>query len=498
MHAFQLSPKSSFCERNTPAFSRMARVLTTAGLFFLALILAGCSQDLPTSETPETVHPTPALQASPTASPPPDEGETPTSIPAIDVPLESLAGLEIDFWHVWTGTPGDYLAAQAAAFNAENNTGITVRAFQVDDLESRLRAALDSGSPPALSVGFNYHALSWDRSGTALADLTPYFFDPLVGFDAGERSDFYSDFLQADTVGEKLLSLPLHRSAELLFYNASWGQELGFDRPPSTLQDLQAQACAAATAVHTDGDPSNDQQGGLVLTYEPGALLSWIYAFGGGLPPVEGGGVYGLERPETEAAFEFLRALIDEGCAWVAEERFPNGAFAERRGLFLQSTLGGLTFQQAAMEAAENHDTWQLLPYPSVSGRPSSLVSGPGFVIFSGTLEDQLAAWMFVRWFMAPERLAGWVELTSSFPPRASALEELGESASQAPEWGEAESIILSAGEPIPAIRSWSAARWVLEDSARMLYAPLTRPEDIPAIVLELDNLTEEVAGFFR
>jgi multiple sugar transport system substrate-binding protein len=148
------------------------------------------------------------------------------------------------------------------------------------------------------------------------------------------------------------------------------------------------------------------------------------------------------------------------------------------------------------MESAGNSDTWQMIAYPALATQPVSLASGPGFVIFSAGPEQQLASWLFVRWFMEPQRLAGWVGTTGYFPSRASALDALDSSLLPAP-WSAARAI-LAAADPLPAIDSWSQVRWVLGDSARVLYAPLTKMEDIPNIVTETDLLAEEVDGFFR
>jgi multiple sugar transport system substrate-binding protein/sn-glycerol 3-phosphate transport system substrate-binding protein len=52
-------------------------------------------------------------------------------------------------------------------------------------------------------------------------------------------------------------------------------------------------------------------------------------------------------------------------------------------------------------------------------------VHGPRFLLLKTTPEQQLAAWLFLKWFTEPEQQARWVSTLSYFPVRASTADLL-------------------------------------------------------------------------
>lgn len=455
----------------------------------LLLLLAACAAPAPSPATPA---PAPAAA---THTPRPTAAEPPAPAPtrAIGASAAEVEGLTVEFWHVWDGGRGALIEQFAAEFNAANPYGITVRAVRQPDLFGAVQGALLEGAPPDVAVAFAYHAAAWD-SGGALADLTGYAADGEFGFTPQELADFYPRFWAQDAAGGR--GIPFYRTAEVLYYNVTWARELGFASPPATPDDLRTQACAANAARRADADPANDATGGLMLTFEPGALAAWLYAFGGGIEPLVEGNFYGFDRPENEAAFAFLRGLLDENCAWVPGGRYPHEEFAARGGLLLPGTLGGY-LPQVEAHASRGADEWALLPYPAVDGAPAALVSGAGLVVFESTPARQLAGWLFVRWLASAENMARWSEATGWFPARASAFGLLADFGGQHPRWGAAVSW-LPEGKLLPALETWHAVQWVLGDAAQVLFAPLITMEDVPGLVEELQVMAEEVHGLNR
>ncbi|HUF39157.1 MAG TPA: extracellular solute-binding protein [Anaerolineales bacterium] len=451
-------------------------------LVCILLSVSGCAA--PDPSPPPTATATAAPPAA-TASPAPTPLETDEPLPAIDLAPEDIAGVALELWHPWDGDQEALLEGLVAAFNAGNDHNLQVTAVRRHDLHADVAAALATGSPPDLAFGFSYHARSWSRIA-APVDWNLYLMDLEWGLSAEERLDFYPEFLVAAANAGLQTGLPFYRTAEVLLYNATWAAELGFTGPPETPEALAEQSCAANASLRTDSDPGNDGEGGLMLGNEPIALAAWMAAFGGGLDPLSETESYAFDRAENITAFAYLRGLLDDLCAWLPEGVYPHDEFAGRSGLLLPSTLAGLAPQAAAMQAAGSSDVWTAIPYPAVETGRAPLLYGPDLVLLPTTPERQLAAWVFARWVLSPENLAGWSDTTGYFPVRRSALAGMAQPPPQSDAW-------LSQGLGFTPPASWVDVQWAVSEMSRMLFSPFTPADDVAALALELDAFAEEI-----
>jgi len=143
------------------------------------------------------------------------------------------SGQTVVFWHVWgSGTPSEGLTAIVDDFNATNEWGITVELVdqgRYSDVEDSMNAAIQSGDLPDMVVGYTNALDTWYSVGS-LTDITPYVEDPIVGLTADDLADFYEG-VWSNGIGSDgaRVGFPHGQSANVLFYNYTWGQELGFD-----------------------------------------------------------------------------------------------------------------------------------------------------------------------------------------------------------------------------------------------------------------------------
>jgi multiple sugar transport system substrate-binding protein len=269
----------------------------------------------------------------------PQATSTPVSTPdpGLGVDPGQLTGLTIQFWHPWSGETAQVVQELVDEFNLTNELGIQVEMQAPGSLESlseEVRAALPTGKTPDLIAAYLFEAQSLSAY-QPLVDLTPYIEDDNFGLEAGEQADFIPALWDGDQFNGKRLGVPAIGSGQVLFYNQSWAEELGFSEPPTTPQELEQQACRAAQANREDADPDNDGSGGLALSTQYSAVLGWLAGFGGEVyDPAKTQGSqnpYDFGSKAVEEAFTFLRSLYDRGCAWLPEEPYPEDAFASRR-----------------------------------------------------------------------------------------------------------------------------------------------------------------------
>ncbi len=447
--------------------------------------------DQNTGPSAQTVQP----GGAPTASVTPQASATP--IPSLGADPDSLQGTTIQFWHPWSGETGQVAKDLVAEFNASNEWGVQVEMTapgSLENLNSLMESALLTGQPPDLVAAYLFQALEW-HNVHALTDLAPYIADPRIGWTSAEQADFYPAFWDSNQVGEQRLAVPALGSGQVLYYNQTWAEELGFSSPPRTPEQFREQVCAAARANNQDDVTDNDNTGGLALSTHYSPMSAWISAFGGQIfDPTKSTGKaspYNFAAPEVQKTFNFLRSLFDKGCAWLPEEPYPEQEFANRRSLVITGSPSNLPYQ-AQLIAQAGGDRWSVLPFPSESNQPAIGVYGPSYEIFTSTPERQLAAWLFARWMLSAQNQAVMAQASSGFPVIASALGYLTDTETGQPQWAESQQLLQYAS-PEPTARSWKTVRWALSDAATQLFRSYFKIEQVPELVKFLNQTAADL-----
>ena len=484
----------------------------------LALLLSACQPAVPQftrepqpglprpgrtpAATASTVLETPPQDAQPSSTPGQQDTPQPTAVPLTPTPASplgvdpaDLSGTEISFWHNWSGPSLGILHGLVDTFNDSNEWGIQVKAeYQgnLGELYSRAEV-LEAGDWPDILLAYLPRAIAWDQSQD-LVDLNDYVDDPLWGMPAEEQAAFYPVIWEQDRYEGRRLGLPAQRFASLLYYNQTWGRELGFANPPATPDEFREQACAAAATKLQDDNLQNDALGGWIISTEHPAMLSWLYAFGSNiLASGDSQGTYNFDTRQTEAAFTFLRGLYDRGCAWISADQPPEEEFSARDGLLAVGSLSGLPYQAAAFQRQGNADRWTVLPFPSPSGEPAVNVYGPSFVVTPSTPERQLAAWLFLKWLLQPENQARLIASNGMLPLSQAAREALQDYAAANPQWAAAVDL-LSVARPEPALPSWELVRWALSDAATQLFRDYFTIDRVPDLARLLDDTADDLS----
>lgn len=435
--------------------------------------------------------------AAPNRTPTPPPTALPTSL--IEVDPDELKGTIVQYWHVWSGEAGRLTASLVDEFNATNPWGVEVEATYAgsyDSMNEQVLLAMQEGKPPDLVVAFDHQALNWDAIDEITVDLRKYISDPIWGVSEEELADFYPIFWPPAASGEKQFGMPAQRSGQLLFYNTSWAEELGFRSAPTTTNQFKAQTCAAARANLNDNIPENDTTGGWVVSTDYSTVLGWLYAFGSPVIRPDGQG-YRFNTPEVEDTLEFLRELYEQGCAWLSEDQSSEEAFAARRALFSTGSITSIPFQQEAFNRAGSGDDWTVIPFPGADGHLATTVYGPSYVVLESTPERQLASWLFTHWLLSPENQVRWVQATASYPLQASTLDHLDLPAAAAPQWSAAIDLLEHA-QPEPGLRSWDSVRWAVSDAATQLFRWYFTMEQLPETVKLLDRTAAELQNRSR
>ncbi len=402
-----------------------------------------------------------------------------------------LKGVKLTFIHSWSGAAGQAINRITQDFNENNVWGIRVEPVMAGSAGEAYYLIADAierdGRPPAgVAAAPPDHAAVWEKMRTgSVVDLSPFIADAEWGMDAEEIENYYPAIWNQTIQNGLQVGIPAQRSLQVLVYNQTWAEELGFFEIPISSAQFQEQVCAATHANLVGNKPDKSGTGGFIYTTDPSMHLAWMSAFGfdpRGLDEQRG---YIFSGTEAEASFTYLRRLFDRSCAWLSKIPQPFDYFAARQSLAYAANLTDLPLQEAAMQAAENADRWTVIPFPGDGGRTAALQTGLNFFILDSNPPEELASWVFLHWLMLPRHQAELAEAGSSLPLNKTAAEALGTYGKNHPQWM-AGVTLLEDSVPVPVEPGWRVVRRVLEDASWQLIQPTLQP--IPEILRHLDD----------
>ena len=403
-------------------WARMFAILT-----IFALILGACS---PTATETQTA-PEPEATEAPVATSAPSQPE-PTAEPEQPVVVDSYADIDpsgqtVNFWHQHTRDREAALLEIVDEFNQTNEWGITVVAeYQgsYQDIFNKMLTFMNTADVPQLVVAYQNQAATYQLA-EALVDMNPLVNSPKWGLTDEDQKDFFSGFFAQDifpTFGNSRLGFPPNRSAEVLYYNMDWLKELGYDAPPTTPEQFKEMACKAVSQPFSKS--TADGSMGYELSIDASRFASWTFAFGGDVFNYASS-QYSLDNEAAVAAMSFLQDLFANGCATVVSESYGDQTdFGAGKLLFSIGSSSGLPFYGTAVDEGAQFD-WGVGPLPYTTDEPVLNVYGASVSIPKTTPEQELAAWLFVKYYTSPDVQTKWAEVSQYFPVRASVADNM-------------------------------------------------------------------------
>lgn len=427
-----------------------------AVLVVFALVLSACTPAAPTEQPPAVEPNAPAEEPeAPAEEPaaPAEEPEAPAEEPAApaeepEAPAETgeagvyddvdPTGQEVIFWHNHTSSRQDSLQEIVDEFNATNEWGITViqeNQGSYGDIFNKMLPILNTPDVPTLVVAYQNQAATYQLAD-ALVDMRPLVNSAKWGISEADQADFFEGFWAQDifpNFDNARLGFPPNRSMEVLYYNQSWIEELGFDGPPTTPEEFKAIACAASQTPYSGATAEGPI--GYELSVDASRFASWTFAFGGDVFDSETG-QYTYNSEGAVKAMEFLQDLFAEGCASQVTEAYGDQTdFGAGKLMFAIGSTSGLPFYRQAVDEGAGHE-WSIEAIPHTTAEPVMNVYGASVSIPKSTPEQELAAWLFVKYYTSPEVQAKWAQASEYFPVRASVAEGLADYFEAQPAYG--------------------------------------------------------------
>ncbi len=462
-------------------------------LMVLALVLSACAP----AATEEPMAPEEPVEepVAPVEEPVEEPAEPVEESTEETVVEQPLAGTVVEFWHVYSDAPGEGLQTLVDEFNATNEYGITVEALNqgnYGDVEDKFNAGIQSGDLPDVVMAYTNSLADW-YSVDSILDLNPYVDDAMYGLTADQLDDLYPHLKGAGSTPDGAwIAYPMTQSANVLVYNFTWAEELGFANPPANSAELKELVCAAAAENAAKG---GDFAGTGGLVYYPNTTnwLHFLYAFGGD-ELNDAGDAYDFTSQAAVDASMYILDLKKEGCVWQTES-YPNPEQAMRKAIITMSSTAGAPYYSAAFEDAGNTtDEWGWIAAPGPDGTMAVDAFQQMLGIVPSTEDEQMASWLFVKWLTSPEIQARWVQISGYYGTQYTTEELLADYATENPVWASGVALAAIGPSEPQTFPAWSSVRRSIGDAAAELWNA-TDQAQVEAILATLTETANDLVA---
>jgi multiple sugar transport system substrate-binding protein len=333
-------------------------------------------------------------------------------------------GQTVTYWHQFNNaTQVSVITGLVNAFNASNPYGITVNAISsgnYGDIRTKVNNGIVSGELPNIVAGYPNDALSYALDDVVV-DLNSYVGDAKWGFGEEALADLNPVALESWNIDGVRYGIPNYISGQVMFTNAGMMEQLGYSpEAPLTLDEFAEIACAAANSDLTGLEGGEVQ--GFPITLSSNEFESLVAGIGGNIWV---DGQWDFTTEESLRVLQMYHDLYAQGCAYIPAEAFGNTADWARalNPMAFSSTAGIAPTLRTAGDAGNLVTDWRVhaSPVNAEGDQPIIQFYTPGIMMVSGTPEQQLASWIFIRFFSQPDVQAEWSQALSLFPLSSSA-----------------------------------------------------------------------------
>src|SRR5215217_6314064 len=276
------------------------------------------------------------------------------------------------------------------------NIKVEFQGVPAEEATSKLTTQIAGGNPPDVAF-LDQSAVVDFASRNALLDLEPYIAKSI----AVVKEDYVPAFAEAAIWEGKTYGLPIDGESTGLFYRTDMFEAAGIAGPPTTWEELEADAVAL---TKEEGDTKT--YGFIIFAPEAAYYwYPWLWQNDGELLSEDGTKI-AFNSPEGKEAAEFY-----VGLAKYSPPDFYNSNSYDGRVAFATGTVGmyvaGAWFASVLQsEFPDINGKWDAAPLPQRK-RCATTVAGDTLVIPAGS-KNQDAAWKWVEFLSAPQNMALW------------------------------------------------------------------------------------------
>ncbi|MFD4420971.1 extracellular solute-binding protein [Agromyces sp. NPDC058484] len=308
---------------------------------------------------------------------------------------------------VWImGDSGTNFEQLVAPWSEETGTEVEVVAVPWDGVDERLTTAVASGSgPDVLQIGLS-KLRTFADAGALLA------LDDHIADRPALAAENFPDAIggEASAIGGEIVSIPWVGDTRVLFTRTDVLAENGIDAPPTTWDEVRADA--KALAARGDG-----QFGYYIPQWDSPLPVVMTWSNGGDI--IDADGNVDFDTPEFEAAVDTYTGLYADGSV-------PTNADFDQAQGFISGVApmlisGPYLAKSIAESAPELEGNWAVSPVPAGSDSATSLFAGSNLGVWHNS--DQVdQSLVLIEYLSEPETQLEWFEVSGELPTNVDAL----------------------------------------------------------------------------
>lgn len=314
-----------------------------------------------------------------------------------------------------------------------------------DEMKSATIQDIGGGVVPTMTVGYPDHFAEYLIT-KSICSLDKFIKDPNVGYTTEELADFLPGYITENRQFDKngtYIGLPFNKSTEALYYNVEFFEEFDL-KVPETWEEMETVCAEIMDIVKGLEDDQYSWLGKIKTNLTNGEFIPCLYDSGGnffttiihqfggqytesiyksnGLVDVQRGTLKFNTDNKAYEAFEYLQGLSKKGYVSMPDAlELTYGSYAYNVGKAIMNigSTGGSGYYADAI------CTTGVAPLPyKTEDHKNVIQQGTNVCIMAQASDlEKLAAWLFIKYMLQPEKTAEFAMVTGYMPVRQSAYE---------------------------------------------------------------------------
>ena len=385
------------------------------------------------------------IQTEKPIDPNPDNTATAEKV-RYEVPANGYDGSEvtITFSHTMGEALRKELDKAIERFN-EIYPNITVEHTQVggyDEVRDQIKTELTAGNQPNIAYCYPDHVALYNVTKKVVpldnfieSQIPDSATGGIIGLTEEQKADFITSYYNEGTVFDvagTMYTMPMSKSTEVLYYNATFFQENGLT-VPTTWAELE-QVCADIKAIlASDDNPNNDADVPLGYDSESNWFITMCEQYGSNYTSTDPSNHFLFNNKTNRDFVKMFREWYEKGYVTTQEiygaytsSLFTNTDPTKPTCYMCIGSTGGASHQTPPVVDGQYKFTVGIAAIPQVNpDAPKAISQGPSLCIFDqngdsdnfDNGQEVIASWLFVKFLTTDAKFQASFSMVSGYMP---------------------------------------------------------------------------------
>ena len=328
-------------------------------------------------------------------------------------PKEPASPVTITF-SSWVGDSPQMKKLASDFHRLHPNITVKFQNVPADNATQKLTTQIAGGTAPDTAF-VDASAVQDFASRNALVNLDGY----IAGSKSVNADDYIQGFKSTALYKNSMFALPYDGETTGLFYRTDLFQAAGITGPPTTWEELQADAAKLT-------DPSKKQYG--FILFAPESQYYWqpfLWQAGGHLMSQDGKTIT-FNSPQGIQAANFYAGLRKYAPSDYFNSNSWDGRVAFATGKVAMYVAGAWFGGEMKTSFPKINGKWDVAPMPKGPAGCATTIAGDSLIVLSQSKQPD-AAWLWVEFLSRPDNMKLWTygsPTTTLLPPRQSLLSD--------------------------------------------------------------------------